>query len=221
MQDGAPRIVWQCPWWRVEEREFEGGDGVQRQWYTALRPIPDTVHVLGITPNAQVVMIHQWRVPIQARVWELPAGIMDKEGEPPEEAAARELEEETGWSPGYTTHLFKGPVSAGLCNEIYNGFLSLELRQTAAGGGVEGERIEPVLVEFGALESFIAEREQSGELVDCKILSHYRHAQLRLAEIGRKERASGNLRHSELISVIAAQPYEPSRALRMMLDSDA
>lgn len=42
----------------------------------------------------EILMVQQYRHPVRALEWELPAGLLDVEGEPPHEAAARELAEE-------------------------------------------------------------------------------------------------------------------------------
>ncbi|MFI7589352.1 NUDIX domain-containing protein [Spongisporangium articulatum] len=54
-----------------------------------------TVAALDGEPGAErVLMIRQYRHPVQMELWELPAGLLDVVGEPPLEAAKRELHEE-------------------------------------------------------------------------------------------------------------------------------
>ncbi|AEJ41421.1 NUDIX hydrolase [Sulfobacillus acidophilus TPY] len=73
------------------------------------------VGIVAETPDQRVVVIRQFRWPVQDTLWELPAGLIDA-GEEPVQAAARELAEETGYraqhwqllhhyysSPGFTT----------------------------------------------------------------------------------------------------------------------
>jgi ADP-ribose pyrophosphatase len=181
MDHGGPRRLWQCPWWSVEEHEFTGADGTPRRWYCVVRLNPETVHMLALTPEGTVPLLRQWRFPVHNWVWELPAGICDVPGEALAETARRELLEETGYSAGRVVHLFRGTVSPGLTNEMYNAFLCLDLERRGQGGGVGGERIEVRVFPWRDLASQVLELEQQGELVDSKILAHIALAQARLA----------------------------------------
>ena len=58
---------------------------------------PDGVAVVALTPDQQLVMVEQWRHPLQRVTLELPAGVVE-EGERPEKAGERELREETGYA---------------------------------------------------------------------------------------------------------------------------
>lgn len=55
---------------------------------------PGAVAVVAIDELDRVLLINQYRHPIRSRDWELPAGLLDVEGEPPLESAKRELAEE-------------------------------------------------------------------------------------------------------------------------------
>jgi ADP-ribose pyrophosphatase len=199
MADKDPRTVWECPWWRVEERKFTGPDGRERTWYSAHRPNPQTVHILGITPQGEVPLLRQWRVPLQDYVWELPAGICDVEHEPPEETAVRELEEETGYRPGETHLLFTGTVSPGLTDELYSAFLSLDLELKGEGGGTGGERLEVYLLPFGQLQGFLMDKAQGGELVDSKLFTHITLALQLLVDLSEEADSSGRTRYRRLV----------------------
>jgi ADP-ribose pyrophosphatase len=63
--------------------------------YAYLRA-PDGVLIVPITDDGRIVMLRQYRHPARAWSWEVPAGTLDDPDEPPETAARRELDEETG-----------------------------------------------------------------------------------------------------------------------------
>jgi 8-oxo-dGTP pyrophosphatase MutT (NUDIX family) len=85
---------------------------------------PGAVAVLVIDDDGRVLLIQQYRHPIRSRDWEIPAGLLDIEGEDPLVAAQRELAEEvdlaaTGWS-----HLVSFHSSPGGSNELITVFLA-------------------------------------------------------------------------------------------------
>jgi len=79
--------------------------------------------VVATTPGADVLLVRQFRPPVRESLLEIPAGLLDVDGEDPLTCAARELLEETGYrhraiefmggcylSPGFTDeymHLFR------------------------------------------------------------------------------------------------------------------
>lgn len=69
-------------------------DGFDLDWYYV--DTPASVMVVPVTVDGGLVLVKQWRHNLKADKLELPAGAIDGD-EPPEEAAARELEEETGY----------------------------------------------------------------------------------------------------------------------------
>jgi 8-oxo-dGDP phosphatase len=54
------------------------------------------VAVLAMDDDGNIPMVYQYRHPIGRRLWELPAGLLDVDGEAPHLTAARELQEEAG-----------------------------------------------------------------------------------------------------------------------------
>jgi 8-oxo-dGDP phosphatase len=55
---------------------------------------PGAVAILALDDEGRVLLIRQYRHPIRTRAWEIPAGLLDKAGEPPLTGAQRELAEE-------------------------------------------------------------------------------------------------------------------------------
>ena len=84
--------------------------------------------IVAVTPDRHLVLVEQYRIPIGARLLELPAGLAgdtpDAAGEATIEAARRELLEETGYEASDWQMLIEGYSSAGLTNESYHLFLA-------------------------------------------------------------------------------------------------
>lgn len=82
--------------------------------------------VLPLLPNKNVVMIRQFRKPIERDVLEIPAGKIEQ-GESPEETAFRELREETGYKANNMTLLTKMYPSVGYSEELLYIYLATDL----------------------------------------------------------------------------------------------
>ena len=80
------------------------------------------VAVLAIDDDERVLVINQYRQPIKLRDWELPAGLLDVEGEPPLEAAKRELAEETDLVAEHWSPLITFNSTPGGTNEVIHVF---------------------------------------------------------------------------------------------------
>lgn len=77
--------------WDVRRESFElDGRSIVREFVRH----PGAVAVLAIDDRDRVLLIKQYRHPVRLRDWELPAGLLDLEGEAPAAAAERELAEE-------------------------------------------------------------------------------------------------------------------------------
>jgi 8-oxo-dGTP pyrophosphatase MutT (NUDIX family) len=91
----STRSVLSDRWLRIDAERLETATGeVIDPWYIAHGH--SWACALAITPQAQVVMVEQYRRGVDRLVWELPAGIIDA-GETPLESARRELAEESGY----------------------------------------------------------------------------------------------------------------------------
>lgn len=122
--------------------------------------------------DGHVLLVEQYRVPLKANCLELPAGLVGDEtaGEPIETAAARELEEETGYRPGKVEILGKFASSPGMVSETFTLVRARDLVRVHAGGGVEGENIVVHRVALGEVAGFIAARRAEGVQMDVKLL---------------------------------------------------
>ncbi|MEZ6013650.1 MAG: NUDIX hydrolase [Planctomycetota bacterium] len=89
--------IYDSPWCGLRRDVLRLDDGREQEHHVF--EVGDAVCVLPIRADGQVVMIGQFRHPHGKTHWEVPAGRMNV-GEAPEEAAARELREETGYRAG-------------------------------------------------------------------------------------------------------------------------
>ena len=111
------------------------------KWEYAERVHPrPAVVIVAVTSAGELVLVEQFRVPMQARVLELPAVLVgDVPGDDHPDSrthARRELLEETGfWARGMK-RLCGGPVSAGFGTETVEFFLATGLERVGRGGGV-------------------------------------------------------------------------------------
>ena len=83
----------------------------------------------GAGADPRVILIEQYRHPLGRRLWELPAGLMDVDGEGAQQAAARELVEETGYAAANWSVLVDVAPSPGFSEEIVRIFLATGLTE--------------------------------------------------------------------------------------------
>jgi ADP-ribose pyrophosphatase len=88
---------------------------------------PGAVIVLAIDEHDRVIVIRQYRHPVQMRLVELPAGKLDVAGEDPVIAAQRELREEVGLQAREWTHLMTTYASPGITAETHALYLATGL----------------------------------------------------------------------------------------------
>jgi ADP-ribose pyrophosphatase len=129
--------------------------------------------VILAVEDGHVLLVEQWRVPLQRQCLELPAGLVgdETEGEDVATSAARELEEETGWRPDRIEILGEFASSPGMVSETFTLVRAHGLTKVHEGGGVEGENIVVHRVPLGDVARFVADKRTQGCLIDVKILT--------------------------------------------------
>ena len=128
--------------------------------------------IVAIDDDGYLILVEQYRVPLGRACLELPAGLVGDEtdDEPVETAAARELEEETGYRPGRVESLGEFFSSPGMVSESFTLVRARDLVRVGEGGGVEGEGITVHRVALDAVPAFVADCRACGMAIDVKLL---------------------------------------------------
>jgi ADP-ribose pyrophosphatase len=143
------------------------------RWEYAFRTNCSGVIVLvPVTDAGELVLVEQYRVPVQGRVIELPAGLVGDNGDSEEDflvAAQRELLEETGFRAASLEELLTSPSTPGMASEMITIYLASGLERVAPGGGDADEDIVVHLVPLEAAVEWLDARKAEGIMVDHKI----------------------------------------------------
>jgi 8-oxo-dGTP pyrophosphatase MutT (NUDIX family) len=149
--------------WRIDltEARFAAPDGTE--FTRDVVRHPGAVAVVAVTDDDRVLLVRQYRGPVDRHLLEIPAGTRDVEGEPPLETARRELLEEVGVHTGRIRLLGTMYNSPGFCDEETHLFLATDLTTgESARHGVEEEYMEVVPVALDDVDALVA----TGELID-------------------------------------------------------
>lgn len=120
-----------------------------------------------------VILVEQYRVPLGRWCLELPAGLIGDEGDPAEAAeaaAARELEEETGYRAAAITTIGEFYSSPGMVSESFTLVRAHGLTKVSEGGGEGDEDIIVHRVALAGIADFVAAKRAEGVAIDVKLL---------------------------------------------------
>ena len=115
------RTVYDGSWVRVTLVDIEPPDGHRFQHHVVR--LQTVVLSLVLDDEDRALMLWRHRFATDEWGWELPGGILDQ-GEDPAAAAAREVEEETGWRPAHVEHLVSFQPMPGIVDtphQVYIG----------------------------------------------------------------------------------------------------
>lgn len=132
----AAHKVFETEWFSIDAVPISSADG--RPYYRL--SCNDSVEVLAVTENKEIVVVRQYRPPLGTFVIELPSGYVDDE-ELPEEAIVRELEEETGYICDSVTYLGPFKIAPSRINNTLHLFFGkgakLSEKKVAEDGNIE------------------------------------------------------------------------------------
>jgi len=125
----------------------------------------NSVCIVPIDHNGDVVLVRQYRTPVKGALLELPAGGVE-EGEVSEETVQRELQEEIGYRAGKLQHLSNFWLAPGWCDEYMHTYLATDLIESK----LVGDDDENIVVERVSLDRAL-ELIGNGEIEDVKSIA--------------------------------------------------
>ena len=146
---------------KVEEIEYESGNKGVRE--TAVHG--GGAVILPVKNNGKLIMIKQYRHPLQKIITEFPAGKLNKD-EGPYDCAVRELTEETGYKAGFVKKLGAICTTPGFCTEILHIYIAKDL----APGNHNREEGEYGMEVFELDKEEIKEKINLGDIFDAKTI---------------------------------------------------
>ncbi|MCL9759454.1 NUDIX hydrolase [Frankia sp. AiPa1] len=107
------RLAFATPWLGVWFLDVEQPDGTASEYHVV--QLRDLAVVAAVDDSDRVLMMWRHRIATDSWAWEFPMGLVE-DGEDPQAAGARELEEETGWRPGSVRPLLYAEPASGITN---------------------------------------------------------------------------------------------------------
>jgi ADP-ribose pyrophosphatase len=126
---------------------------------------PRTVGILPLIEKDKIVLIRQFRFPINKEIWEIPAGKLNR-GEKPEIGAKREFKEETGYEAKELKKIGEFYLSPGYSTEYMYLFLARGLKKGEQSLD-KGEKIKEVKI-FSKKE--VLKMIKTRKIVDAKTI---------------------------------------------------
>ena len=143
------------------------------EYVTRARGIRAAV-IVAIDEEDHVLLVEQYRVPLQRQCLELPAGLIgdddSAESEDALDAAARELEEETGYHAQTMESLGEFYSSPGMVSESFTLVRAHGLTKVGPGGGTDSEDITVHRVARAHLPQFVEMARARGLGIDVRLL---------------------------------------------------
>jgi ADP-ribose pyrophosphatase len=152
----------------VRADELTAPDRPEQTFRRFVVELPGAVMILAVDDDERVVLLRQYRHPVQSRLVEIPAGLLDVPGEDPVVAAQRELREEAGLAASSWRHLVTVLPSPGISEERHAIYLARGLSEVGH-GDFEAEHEEAEMS---------VERVPMSELLDAVLDGRVRDAPL-------------------------------------------
>ncbi|APH06995.1 NUDIX hydrolase [Bacillus weihaiensis] len=154
----------------LEEVELPNGKTSTRE----IVKHPGAVAIIALTKDNKIVLVEQFRKPLERTLVEIPAGKVEK-GEDPETTAKRELEEETGYTCEKLEPLISFYTSPGFADELVHLFIARDLVKLSEAAELdEDEFVEVMEVTMEEAQKLV----ESKRIYDAKTAFAVQYLQL-------------------------------------------
>ena len=165
------RYIIQRPWLTARVDKVQLPDGRINPEHYVLE-YPEWVNVIAVTTAGQMVLVRQYRHAIDEVLLELCAGVCEA-GETPEQAARRELLEETGFAGGSWREIMAIGQNPSICDNITHCFLAEGVERVADQSLDESEDIEVVIMSRDAVRAMLDRNEMLQALMAAPLWRYF------------------------------------------------
>ena len=152
---------------RIVEKDVSGGNGRDGKWETVERTNvhgSGAVIIIAVTRGGELLFEKNWRAPIESWVVQFPAGLTDVANESEEDAARRELLEETGYVAGTLVPVFLSPLAAAVTATRAMHYFAPDVEFVGKPVNTDIEEIEVVKVPVDQADEFMMNLPEGVEL---------------------------------------------------------
>jgi len=176
-------LLHQGDWLRLIKVKYLDPRGKERSWEAVTRVSvprgaePDSVAAIAIYRRLLhydvIVLVRQYRPAVNGYTIEFPAGFVEA-GESSEQAALRELKEETGWH-GEVTHMSSSIAADPTCTASMVKFATVKINGDATENKInkpqprDGEFVDLIMLPVSELHDRLARLTKEGNVIDCRV----------------------------------------------------
>ncbi len=167
MEVTGRKTVYEGRFVRVVEKSVITKDGHHRVWEAVERTNvhgSGAVVIIALTKDGELLFEKNWRAAIESYVIQFPAGLTDVRGETEEDAARRELLEETGYAAGELIPVLESPLSAALTGTRAMHYFAPNVERVEEAAGEDVEEIEVLKVPACDADEFMLNLPEGVEL---------------------------------------------------------
>lgn len=167
MKVTGKRTAYEGRFLRIVEKTVNGENGKTRAWETVERTNvhgSGAVVIVALTKDGDLLFEKNWRAATESHVIQFPAGLTDVMGESEEDAARRELLEETGYAAAELIPVLLSPLSSAMTSTRAMHFFAPDVEFAGRIPAEDSEEIEVLRVPLGKVGEFMLHLPEGVEL---------------------------------------------------------